>query len=351
MRILDGYKKRMRNFIKSTVKQQVEESLGTLDRHLLNTLPIGDAQRSAFSEATHSPPHAPARGECLPRKFERSLPESRILFLKENCKLLSHHIDFFERAMRRIDFTGKQVMEIGGSNMPKQLLFEDLKAAKWICIDKPWDSHLRNWDEHYKNLYTAEKSTALSEALNASDYILYNMYTDDINDEFYGKFDVCVSNCSFEHITDMSAALRNIYSSLKPGGKLFARFGPVWSSALGSHFWLSNELNHANSGSVPPFAHLIMSFSEIFDLLKEIYTECDLNRINEMANAIKFGNNVNRYFFEDYEMFMDYSPFEHYSIIPYWEPHIDPNVRIKLSATYPQHAQYCHTIEIQAIKN
>ncbi len=62
------------------------------------------------------------------------------------------------------------------------------------------------------------------------------------------SIDLCVSDAVFEHCTDLSAVLRESFRVLKPGGSLYAGYGPLWFAAGGDHFsgrgGLENAFNH-----------------------------------------------------------------------------------------------------------
>jgi SAM-dependent methyltransferase len=60
--------------------------------------------------------------------------------------------------------------------------------------------------------------------------------------------DAIVSIDSFEHFADPAAILLTMASLLKPGGSLYASFGPTWYHPLGGHLF-----------SVFPWAHLLFS--------------------------------------------------------------------------------------------
>lgn len=48
-------------------------------------------------------------------------------------------------------------------------------------------------------------------------------------------FDLVVSKDSFEHVINLDQVLAEIKRCLKPGGRLYAGFGPLWNSPYGDH--------------------------------------------------------------------------------------------------------------------
>jgi SAM-dependent methyltransferase len=60
--------------------------------------------------------------------------------------------------------------------------------------------------------------------------------------------DAIISLDGFEHFGDPGAILRTMYDLLKPGGVVYASFGPTWYHPLGGHLF-----------SVFPWAHLMFS--------------------------------------------------------------------------------------------
>jgi ubiquinone/menaquinone biosynthesis C-methylase UbiE len=49
-------------------------------------------------------------------------------------------------------------------------------------------------------------------------------------------FDVVGSDAVFEHLRDLPAVLQEFHRILKPGGVVYATFGPLWYSWGGDHF-------------------------------------------------------------------------------------------------------------------
>jgi 2-polyprenyl-3-methyl-5-hydroxy-6-metoxy-1,4-benzoquinol methylase len=64
------------------------------------------------------------------------------------------------------------------------------------------------------------------------------------------SFDVVFSFDAFEHFLDPPAVLREIHRILKPGGVVYASFGPLYYSAQGAHQWTSVDV---------PYCHLLFS--------------------------------------------------------------------------------------------
>ena len=75
--------------------------------------------------------------------------------------------------------------------------------------------------------YTAENFPKLKGVL--------EFYDRDLKSFTDGTFDVIVTKDSFEHIMDLEVMLREMASRLKPGGKLYAGFGPLYNSPFGHH--------------------------------------------------------------------------------------------------------------------
>jgi SAM-dependent methyltransferase len=51
-----------------------------------------------------------------------------------------------------------------------------------------------------------------------------------------GSVDVCVSDAVFEHCRDLGAVLAETRRVLKPGGRLYAGYGPLWFCGAGDHY-------------------------------------------------------------------------------------------------------------------
>lgn len=60
--------------------------------------------------------------------------------------------------------------------------------------------------------------------------------------------DLCASDAVFEHCRDLKSVLKESFRVLKPGGSLYASYGPLWYSSGGDHFsgrgGVKNIFNH-----------------------------------------------------------------------------------------------------------
>lgn len=258
---------------------------------------------------------------------------------KAKYNLLDYHINFVNTICKKFDLRGKRVLEIGGSNLPKEMLLNSIRVEKWVSVDTPWWSE-KTMPEHFKSVpFVKFGENDLVDILQQHDYVIYKGYTDDITSDFYGQFDYVVSNCCFEHIQNFSYALEMIYECLKPGGELYTSFGPIWSSPRGHHMWIRELKLYFNDPQyIPPFAHLMLSRKQIYDILLQ---NTGSHKMSEKySKEIKGVSHLNQYFYEDYMEFMKSSRFDKWKICPTWSIHVDPNTYVKLRTAYPNYTMF-----------
>jgi SAM-dependent methyltransferase len=121
-----------------------------------------------------------------------------------------------------------------------------------------------------------EAGRKLLREMNLDDRIaLHTAVTPDMR----GRFDVVVSLNCVEHFLDPLASLTEMKEVLKPGGRMFVTFGPVWYSAYGPH---QHEFTRA------PWVHLLFPESVVMkvrgimmnDLGTRTYSQRWLNQIS-----------------------------------------------------------------------
>lgn len=80
-------------------------------------------------------------------------------------------------------------------------------------------------------------------------------------------FDLIISHNVFEHINGLELAITEALRVLKPNGRLYAYFAPVWTSAYGHHFY--NDTGKEVTSVFPPFCHLYLNDEALLRLIKE----------------------------------------------------------------------------------
>jgi SAM-dependent methyltransferase len=76
-----------------------------------------------------------------------------------------------------------------------------------------------------------------------------------------GSVDLCGSDAVFEHCRDLGSVLRETHRLLKPGGALYASYGPLWFCAGGDHFSGRGGIQHR-------FNHVLLDPSAYQDYFK-----------------------------------------------------------------------------------
>jgi ubiquinone/menaquinone biosynthesis C-methylase UbiE len=122
-------------------------------------------------------------------------------------------------------------------------------------------------------------------------------------------FDVLVSASAFEHIHKFEIALDEMYRILKPGGFLYAGFGPIWSTCYGHHMWFIHQGQLINYWNVilPAYCHLLMTPQELFD---HCIKQHDQSLSEAIVQYVFFSQDQNRLFYEDYEKIIGESKFK-----------------------------------------
>ena len=271
-----------------------------------------------------------------------------------------YHITFINTINSMFDFEGKRILEVGGSNTPSEIIVEKMKVKNWVSLDTPlWDTEVGN--RHFESMkFYDMASFSLEEAMNNDKYFICRGLTDDITSEFHDKFDYVISNACFEHILNLAPALEAMRRCLVKGGVLYSRFGPIWSSRYGSHFGMTfappfNKkflgLYHNNPGFLPYFVHLLHSKKEIYGML---YQHLGYHaKLESWAEHIKHGlaGNLNHYFYEDYEFFLDNTKYSQKVMCPNGTYHVDDSTLKKLKMLYPGYSRFdVHGIVMLAVK-
>lgn len=145
----------------------------------------------------------------------------------------------------------------------------------------------------------------------------------------------------FEHLNDFPTCVSEMYRVLKPGGYVYADFGPIWSSSIGHHVYAvvdGEEVRHWNpqKNPVPNYAHLLLDKSEMHDLLQGKVSEGLLDAVLKWIYEQPF---INRLFYEDYIRVLEESAFEIVQL-NVDEEHLDTKTRKALCDKYPGYSNF-----------
>jgi len=285
--------------------------------------------------------------------------ESDISYYKQKYLLPDYCIEFVNKAAYRLELSGKNVLEIGGSNLPIELVVKKCNAKKWVCVDLPWVMRSNKVSEHphYKDVrFATFKNNDLEDELAQQDYIVFTESAHWLPKSFHGKFDVVLSNCCFEHVVDLPLVIEQCYKALKPGGMLWTRFGPIYSGPNGNHVDIFDKkldftLTKADYPKELHHLHLLLNYKELYDYLTKQYGK---HIADKYVYTIKHGQHyisLNHLFYEDYEHIMQQSAFKKFVVAPRRVIDIDESNRATLEKMFPGYLRFdARTIEISAIK-
>jgi len=225
-----------------------------------------------------------------------------------------YHASYLLKAHELVDFSNKNVLEVGGS-LPEKLVINELCAHQWIGNEEL---------SYYDEAGYAAPTNVFNEISNSTyrKNIKYSSVAggiEDLNETYYGAFDVVFSMAAFEHINKFPEAIDKMYKALKPGGRLVSIFSPLWSSCFGHH--LPNiydqdgvAFNFENS-PLPPWAHLYMPRHEMFEYLVEKF---DQEFASKVIYYIFNSSHINRYFLDDFIKITDASRFKKKILLKYF---------------------------------
>lgn len=253
---------------------------------------------------------------------------------------LSYHVNYAHVCEQLIGFTNKDVLEVGGS-LPPDFVFEYLNVNSWSAIETPDYAEALQNSGGITHTGTIINKIEDFTKLNFTNRQLerYNLFLDNIENlpsEYYGKYDLIFSIAAFEHIHKFPTALEKMFLSLKPGGKVFSMFSPIWSSFNGHHLpeindEQGNHFNFSNS-PIPPWGHLLMTPPE---MCLYLYQFTDKNTAELMTYYIYNSPHINRFFSEDYIKFFTQSNFTVSKLELTTLSEIDKDTQLVLEQCYP----------------
>jgi SAM-dependent methyltransferase len=233
--------------------------------------------------------------------------------------LADYYYESFKSFTEKFDFSLANVLELGGSSIPENFIFEVLGAASWTSVDiighASGSYQTSDKPEHYKKI--GIKPISEFHQITSEKYQIFDGPFEAIPSDQGKKFDLIVSVNAMEHMINLQKVVDLSYEVLNENGKLMSRFGPIWSSIKGSHFWVGGDLNFMSPGDLPPWAHLTMTEAELTYHLKR--SGLSDNVISSITHQHFHSNFINRYFFEDYIRIFNESKFSTREIEGLWD--------------------------------
>lgn len=193
---------------------------------------------------------------------------------RENRLALSEEAVFADFS-RRVNLTGSVVAEVGGT-FPTELLCRH-GVERWYSIEPNPGSHSESSGVRRVLPVGAEETPLPDESV-----------------------DAVFSSNAFQFV-DVAATLAQMRRILKPGGLLYAHFGPIWSAVDGHQLeYVSYEgrpLTFWDDTLLPAWAHLLYGREELRALLRSRLPDAlaDL-----LVWHVHDSDTINRMFFEDY---------------------------------------------------
>lgn len=181
----------------------------------------------------------------------------------------------FEDFKREFNLKDKVILEVGGS-IPFELIANS-PIQQWVAID-PLNNNTSIGSRYYEVQGIAQEVK----------------YPND-------SFDYVFSSNAFHLISELDAALRELYRVLKNGGYLYVHYGPIWSACDGHQlervYHQGREYIFWRDYLIPHWYHLIFDQDELTQIL---VTRLDTALVKKVVHHVYQGTWVNRMFYEDY---------------------------------------------------
>lgn len=254
---------------------------------------------------------------------------------------LSYHIPYAAKAAELVGFAGKRVVEVGGS-LPPDFVRTHLGVAQWTAVEELsyWREVEKGGHKQYGPLaksYTRHLPEAVAADVDNHEYLLLDGAIEQAPAALDGQFDLAFSIACFEHVSRLPKALSAIQRLLKPGGKLFTMFSPIWSAHDGHHLPVITDASGQTfvfnkNCPIPPWGHLVCTPSEMFEFL---LSKTDPTAAEEMVYYTYHAPNINRLFAEDYLKYFLLSPFEVTAMVETFKRPVPEKLQAELEYFHP----------------
>lgn len=157
---------------------------------------------------------------------------------------------YFDRFPHPIDFAGKRVLDFGCGHGALTVAAAESGATEVLGVDvnkELIEFAQRNQQENFPQ--TNERLR----------FEFLDILEADLTD-----FDLVISEATFEHVIDLDTYLAKIRSVLKPGGRLYTGYSPLYNAPFGDHHRLKAPLS-----KYLPWMHLVWPHRWLLKRLSE----------------------------------------------------------------------------------
>ena len=238
--------------------------------------------------------------------------------------LLPYHIPYLKQFCSEFDVNGKDVLEVGGA-MPPEIVIDFLGANSWTCTEAP--------------SYSGNQQAQSSYATYPNQHKIMLTNIEDFGQEYNNSFDCIFSIACFEHIHKFPEALTAMWSVLKPEGKLFSMFSPIWSCHDGHHLYHLSIPERFSGENFPnkiimPWAHLLESRESLH---RRLLADFDRDFADLVVYNVYNSSHINRFFAEDYMYFFQSSRFRLDKFFPTFHVPVPSEVQSMLELKNPSY--------------
>ena len=211
-----------------------------------------------------------------------------------------------------VDIRGKTILEVGSDEGGNVLVALEERGVKFALGIDVWKK--KDWFR-----------VLSGKLVQAHGDVLSLPYRDN-------SFDVLLNIATFEHIHNLDTTIREMHRLLKPGGIMYAQFGPIWSCGVGHHIWCHlddrifrfNDLEH---NPLDDFDHLLYDRRELADKLSASW---DDRTVDHLVKAVFDHSHINRTFHHEICDSMTQSPMEILHMEKSWDISVSPDLEQRL---------------------
>jgi hypothetical protein len=264
----------------------------------------------------------------------------RLSYYQQAYSLASYSVISVARFCDLLDFFDKDVLELGGWNLPPELTLNDCGARSWTCVDmigSQSGSYQKSRFSHLKSVEITDFDSS-AKRLGSKGHLIINGDATKLPDAFSERFDIVISSATLEHVLDIPTFLAKCHSALKQNGAFMTRFGPLWSCRIDHHAYVSNQINFHDVSVIGEWGHLLLKPTEMMErILSKGFTFKDAAATVEQVYT---SSRINRIFAEEYKGFFSISDFTHSDFQAAWAAQPSGAILEQLRYLHPKYSDF-----------